>query len=204
MDAIPRRAARVLLVDGADRVLMFRGFDPARPTHRYWFTVGGGLEPDEPAAQGAARELAEETGLRRGADELGPPVWREITEYPFDGRWYRQEQDFFLVRVADWDVVTDGFDEIEQATIDGHRWWTIAELESTAERFYPTDLPGLLRRILSRAPAALSISEPQAISESQADRLGSESQADRLGSRAHADSLGSGAHAGRREGGVGC
>jgi 8-oxo-dGTP pyrophosphatase MutT (NUDIX family) len=148
MDAIPRRAARVLLVDDADRVLLFRGFDPARPTHRYWFTVGGGLEPDEPSAEGGARELAEETGLRRSAAELGPPVWREVTEFPFDGVLYRQEQDFFLVRVPSWDVVTDGFDEIERNSIDGHRWWTVGELESTAECFYPTDLAGLLRRVL--------------------------------------------------------
>jgi 8-oxo-dGTP pyrophosphatase MutT (NUDIX family) len=149
MDAIPRRAARVLLLDDADRVLLFRGFDPARPTHRYWFTVGGGLEPGEPSATGGARELAEETGLRRSPAELGPPVWREVTEFPFDGVLYRQEQDFFLVRVPSWDVVTDGFDEIERNSIDGHRWWTVDELEATAEAFYPTALPELLRRLLA-------------------------------------------------------
>lgn len=151
MDAIPRRAARVLLVDGAGRVLMFHGFDPARPTHHYWFTVGGGLEPDEPAPAGAARELAEETGLRLTAAQLGGPVWREVTEYPFDGEWYRQEQDFFLVRVPAWEVVTDGFDAVERDSIDGYRWWTIEELEATTERFYPVDLPALLRRVLGGA-----------------------------------------------------
>jgi 8-oxo-dGTP pyrophosphatase MutT (NUDIX family) len=147
MDAIPRRAARVLLVDGAGRLLMFHGFDPARPAHHYWFTVGGGLEPGEPAAVGAARELAEETGLRMTAAQLGGPVWREVTEFPFDGRWYRQEQDFFLVQVPAWEVVTDGFDAVERDSIDGYRWWTIEELESTTERFYPSDLPDLLRRL---------------------------------------------------------
>jgi 8-oxo-dGTP pyrophosphatase MutT (NUDIX family) len=148
MDAIPRRAARVLLIDGAGRILMFHGFDPARPAHSYWFTVGGGLEPDEPAAAGAARELAEETGLRLTAAELGEPVWREVTEFPFDGRWYRQEQDFFLVQVPTWQVDTEGFDAVERDSIDGYRWWTIEELETTADRFYPVDLPGLLRRLL--------------------------------------------------------
>jgi 8-oxo-dGTP pyrophosphatase MutT (NUDIX family) len=148
MDVISRRAARVLLVDGAGRVLMFHGFDPARPAHTYWFTVGGGLEPDEPAAEGAARELAEETGLRMTAEQVGAPVWREVTEYPFDGLWYRQEQEFFLVQVPGWDVVTDGFDAVERDSIDGHRWWTIEELESTTDRFYPVDLPDLLRRLL--------------------------------------------------------
>lgn len=149
MEFIPRRAARVLLVDGAGRVLMFHGFDPARPEHRYWFTPGGGLDGDEPFVDGAARELAEETGLRMTPEQLGPPVWREVTDYPFDGLWYRQEQEFFLVRVATWDVDTDGFDQVERDSIDGHRWWEVSELESTTERFYPDELPELLRRVLS-------------------------------------------------------
>ncbi|GAA4701850.1 NUDIX hydrolase [Phytohabitans rumicis] len=148
MDAIPRRAARVLLVDGDDRVLMFRGFDPARPDHRYWFTPGGGLDGDEAYAVGAARELAEETGLRLTPDELGAPVWDEVTVYPFDGQLYRQHQEFFLVRVPAWEVDTGGFDEMERDSIDGHRWWEVADLESTTEKIYPDDLAGLLRRVL--------------------------------------------------------
>lgn len=148
MDPIPRRAARILLVDGSDRLLMFHGFDPARPARHYWFTAGGGLAATEPAPAGAARELAEETGLHLTAEQLGEPVWREVTEYPFDGRWYRQEQEFFLVRVSAWEVRTDGFNQVERDSIDGHRWWTIEELETTVERFYPEDLPALLRRLL--------------------------------------------------------
>lgn len=150
MDVIPRRAARVLLVDGAERVLMFNGFDPAHPAHRYWFTVGGGLAAGEPAAVGAVRELAEETGLRLAPDALGEPVWREVTEFPFDGRTYRQEQDFFLVRVGEWQVDTEGFNEVEQGSIDGYRWWAIEELERTDELIYPVELPELLRRLLRR------------------------------------------------------
>jgi 8-oxo-dGTP pyrophosphatase MutT (NUDIX family) len=149
VDVISRRAARVLLVDGDDRVLMFRGFDPARPEHRYWFTPGGGLDEGEPYAEGAARELAEETGLRLAPEQLGQPVWDEVTEFPFDGRHYRQHQQFFLVRVPAFAVDTGGFDEVERGSIDDHRWWGVAELESTDERFYPGELPALLRRLLS-------------------------------------------------------
>lgn len=147
-DFIARRAARVLLVDGADRVLLFLGHDPARPGHIYWFTVGGGLSDGETPADGAARELREETGLRLDPAELGEPVFAEQTEYPFDGRWYRQQQEFFLVRVASWEVDTSGFDTVEQGCIDGHRWWSLSELESTADRYYPATLPALLRDLV--------------------------------------------------------
>ncbi|WP_405092857.1 NUDIX hydrolase [Micromonospora sp. NBC_01392] len=145
----PRRAARVLLIDAAGRVLLFEGSDPGRPGHRYWFTPGGGLDPGETPAQGAARELAEETGLRLTPAELGAPVWSETVEFPFDGVWYRQEQEFFLARVPGWEVDTAGFDEIERASVHGHRWWVVTELAATTERYYPPDLPDRLGRVLT-------------------------------------------------------
>lgn len=149
-DPIPRRAARVLLIDAADRVLMFRGFDPARPGVRYWFTVGGGLDEGESPAEAAARELFEETGLMVAPHVLGEPVWREVTDFPFDQLWYRQEQEFYLMRVDAWIVSTEGFEQVEQDSIDAHHWWSVDELEATPERFYPTDLPRLLRSVLGR------------------------------------------------------
>jgi 8-oxo-dGTP pyrophosphatase MutT (NUDIX family) len=149
-EAISRRAGRVLLLDATGRVLLFHGRDPGRAGHEYWFTPGGGLDPGETTAQAAARELFEEAGLAVDAAELGEPVWREVTEFPFDGRWFRQAQDFFLLRVDSWEVDTSGFDEIELGSIDGYRWWDVAELEGTGERYYPAELPALLRSFADR------------------------------------------------------
>ncbi len=145
---ILRRAARILLVDADERVLLFRGFDPDRPDTRYWFTPGGGLDAEEPPAVGAARELAEETGLVLAPEEFGAPVWQDVTEFGFAGLAYQQEQDFFLVRVPRMRIATDGFDELERSSIDSYRWWTVAELEDTADAYYPVELPALLRRLL--------------------------------------------------------
>ncbi|MEV6811591.1 NUDIX domain-containing protein [Micromonospora sp. NPDC051296] len=151
----PRRAARVLLVDAAGRLLLFRGFDPARPAHgRWWFTPGGGLDPGETYAEGAARELAEETGLRLAVPDVGVPVHTDVTEFSFDGVWYRQEQQFFLVRVAAHEVDTTGFSDVERGSVDDHRWWSAEELGSTDERCYPADLPAVLARALAGDPAA--------------------------------------------------
>jgi 8-oxo-dGTP pyrophosphatase MutT (NUDIX family) len=147
-EPIPRRAGRVLLLDAAGRVLLFHGYDPARPEHAYWFTPGGGLDDGETAAEGAARELFEETGLSVPADRLGSPVWQEITEFPFAGNWYRQEQDFFLLRVDSWQVDTVGFSDIERDSVDGHHWWSVEDLDATSDRYYPVDLPDLLRSLV--------------------------------------------------------
>jgi len=149
-DAIARPAARVLVMDAAWRVLMLHGHDPARPDHRYWFTVGGGLADGETPAEGAVREMFEETGLRVPVEAVGEPVFHEVAEFPFDGVWYRQEQDYFLVRVDSWQVDVSGFDDIERATVDGHRWWSAEELRATAERFYPVRLPDLLDSLAAR------------------------------------------------------
>jgi len=148
---LDRRAARVVLVDRADRTLLLRGGDPARPGLRWWFTPGGGLNDGETSAEGAARELYEETGLRVDPADLGEPVWHQVTRFRYDHREYRQDQDFYLVRVPEWQVDTTGFDIEEQRTIDDHRWWTAGELETTAETVYPENLAELLRRITAEA-----------------------------------------------------
>ncbi|TMM32639.1 MAG: NUDIX domain-containing protein [Actinobacteria bacterium] len=147
-EPIPRTAARVLLIDEADRILLFHGVDPADPTDEFWVTPGGGLDPGESLAQGAARELFEETGLRVDPAELGEPVFRNVVEFSFDGRAYRQEQDFYLLRIPSWEVDTSNFDDLERVAMDDHRWWTVAELESTAEHFYPETLPQLVRDLV--------------------------------------------------------
>lgn len=145
---LPRRAARVLLLDADGRLLMFRGTDPGRPGSRYWFTPGGGLEPGETMVEGAIREVREETGLGLTPAELGEPVWHNTVDFPFDLRWYRQEQDFFLVRVASWEVTMVGFDAEELRSIDTFHWWPLADLESTAEEVHPPGLAGLVRGIV--------------------------------------------------------
>lgn len=152
MTVIDRRAARVVLVDREDRTLLLRGGDPARPGERWWFTPGGGLDAGETPAEGAVRELREETGLRIAPAELGEPVWHQVTTFSYNNRTYRQEQDFYLARVAEWQVDTSGFDVEERASIDAHRWWTADELDATAETIYPAELAGLLRRLTAVHP----------------------------------------------------
>src|SRR5258706_5448063 len=143
-EVIDRRAARVLMLDRAGRVLMLRGCDPARPEHRYWFTVGGGLEPGESLADAAVREVFEETGLRITRADLVGPIRSDTVQFPFDGRWYTQDQSFFVLRAdAAFDADLTQLDDYEVRSVDGTRWWTVEDLERTEERFYPGDLVAL-------------------------------------------------------------
>lgn len=145
---VDRRAARVLLLDARSRVLLFHGCDPADDSAGdWWFTPGGGLDDGETPAQGAARELAEETGLVVAPSDLGDPVHARTAQFRFAGGAYRQTEDFFLLRVGTHDVDTAGFSALEVAAVLGHRWWSVEELRRTAERVYPAELPDLLDRL---------------------------------------------------------
>ncbi|MGB8650927.1 MAG: NUDIX domain-containing protein [Mycobacteriales bacterium] len=144
-EPLDRRAARVLLIDRDSRVLLFHGRDPVDDSRgRWWFTPGGGLDEGETPAEGAARELLEETGLVVDPAALGPVVHRRVTVFPWGEVTYRQEEDYFVLRIDAHEVDTSGFNEVEVRAVLGHRWWSVPELAATAETYYPRELLELL------------------------------------------------------------
>ncbi len=144
-EAIAREAARVVLVDTANRVLLFEVEAPAAPeVTRWWFTPGGGLDDGEDARTGACREVVEETGLRLLPDDLGEVRHEQTIEFPFEGRRYRQHEVFFLVRVRPFSLDRSRWTAVEQRDIVAHRWWPLAELAGTQATVYPVGLADLV------------------------------------------------------------
>jgi 8-oxo-dGTP pyrophosphatase MutT (NUDIX family) len=145
-----RTSARVVLLDDDGAVLLLRGSDPAldqRSAPRWWFTVGGRVRPGERLARTAARELAEETGLRVDPAELIGPVWRREAVFEFNGEQLDSQEFFFVCRTRRFEPSATGRTGLERRYLLGHRWCDgadIAELAGGGETVYPLQLAELL------------------------------------------------------------
>ncbi|AYD90834.1 NUDIX domain-containing protein [Actinomyces sp. 2119] len=149
-DGLPhRRAARVLVMAAGKQVLLLRGHDTADSSHRWVFTPGGGLHPGESPKQGAARELAEETGLAVGEEHLEGPVARREAVFRFMQVTCRQHELFYLLRLpGPVEVRRDGWTDLERDAVDSVGWWSLVQVsqaQARGEAVYPVCLVGALR-----------------------------------------------------------
>lgn len=110
---LSRTAARVVLLDDADRVLLLSGTDP-RVGSRWWITPGGGVEDGESLPDAARRELAEETGLLLGAADLVGPIWRRVARFTFTGIDYEQTEFYFAARAPRSGAAAPGGAEVQR------------------------------------------------------------------------------------------
>ena len=137
-----RKAARILLVDPDDRLLLFCMHDPDRPARgEWWITPGGGVEDDESFEDAGRRELFEETGIV--TDTLGPMIEESLATWTWGERLVRQHHRFFVVATSCTDVVNDGWEASEHLTTRSHRWWTIDEIRATRALILPENLATL-------------------------------------------------------------
>lgn len=138
-----RQAARVILLDPQDRVLLMRYDDPP-PNGRHWSTPGGGVEAGESHHDAALRELAEETGW--GDIALVGEVARYSKVVSIGSRPVLQYERLFLARTDQPARPITGVDAMHVSDgIAAWRWWTLAELDATDESVWPAGLAGLIR-----------------------------------------------------------
>lgn len=166
-----RTSARVVLLDQDGAVLLLCGSDPAlpdaeNPAPRWWFTIGGQLAPGESLAQAAARELAEETGLRVDPGELIGPVWRRDAVFTFNGESLNSQEFYFVHRTRRFEPVTAGRTGLERRYLHGHRWVDaaqIAALAAAGQTVYPVQLGERLAEAGAAADAGITPARVQSI-----------------------------------------
>jgi len=148
-EATPREAARVLVFDGSDRLLLLRGHDPMMPERSWWFTPGGGLHDGETTREAAAREAAEETGYVLLPSELTGPVWERTAVFDFMERPYVQHEEFFVARVDATTARQESlWTDVEHDTLEAVAWLSVDEILASAIEVFPNALGGLLATVL--------------------------------------------------------
>lgn len=141
----PRPAARILLVDGAGRILLFR-FTPEDGRAPFWCTVGGAVDPGESYAEAARRELFEETGI---VADPGPEIFqRQIDFLTIEGVEVTADERYFLVRTDREQIDAAGHTALEQRVMQHWRWLAPGELAALGEQYFPEDLREMLAKVV--------------------------------------------------------
>ena len=155
-----RRAARVVVFDSSDRLLLINARDPVRRDGADWWEIpGGGIDPGETSLDAVRRELWEEAGIRDA--EIGPCVWTQTVEFTFGGWHFEQDE---WVHVAHCDGATAGpraLEALEALAFGEQRWWNVDELLERSPRTIPyPKLRSTSRRPRSTSPCGVRQDPP--------------------------------------------
>ena len=148
-----RRVSRVVLLDEKDRFLLLLTASPRLQTPVVrWLTPGGGVEDHESHAEGAIRELFEETGLR--VESVGDPIWSIEGQSVFnDGHVQSTYSEYFVVRTNSFEITNENWMDNEFVDITDVRWWTLEELHTSGEKYSPEPLLEVIQLAIERSRA---------------------------------------------------
>ncbi len=110
------------------------------------------MDDGESHTEAAARELFEETGL--SGIVLGAAVWSHDFAVEWDSADHDTGHAVYYTAVVDrFDPTDAGWTDDERVDVLEHRWWSLSELLSTADRYEPEQLINLIRRLLPSCSA---------------------------------------------------
>jgi 8-oxo-dGTP pyrophosphatase MutT (NUDIX family) len=149
---VERDAVRLVVRDTADLILLFHTQEPTDPGLGTWWELpGGGMDAGETYLDTALRELWEETGIVVEPSQVGPPTWRRRASFRHRMNRHVQNEVVVQVRLA---VPGPDVDESERMDYEledyfGFHWWSVADITTSREAFYPGRLPALLAPFLA-------------------------------------------------------
>lgn len=117
---------------------------------RFWFAIGGEIEPGKELMNAAIRELKEETWLEEQDITFGPKVWFGEFEMVLSGKMTKLKQQFIVAHAKKSETTLQHLTEEEQKVIEKTAWFSLRGIKQSKQVVYPVVLPEYLPDILNK------------------------------------------------------
>lgn len=150
-----RNSVKILLLNEKDELLLMCADDPKTTSvdktyhGRFWFCLGGQMNPGESFEQAAIREIYEETGIQKEDLDLGPIVWFGEFDMVLNGTLTHLKQTFLVAKTNQKQVFLNDLDKWERTFIEKLAWFSLEKIKNCSEVIYPVVLPEYLPDVLA-------------------------------------------------------